>query len=29
MGIVMPEKAFIYADIERTSPIGFVRRGKN
>lgn len=28
MGIVMPEKAFIYADIERTSPIGFVRRGK-
>ncbi len=27
-GIVMPEKAYIYADPERTSPIGYVRRGK-
>jgi uncharacterized small protein (DUF1192 family) len=28
LGIVMPEKAYIYADPDRTSPIGFVRRGK-
>lgn len=27
-GIVMPDKAYIYADPERSSPIGFVRRGK-
>lgn len=27
-GIVMAEKAFIYADPDRTSPIGFVSRGK-
>lgn len=28
LGIVMTEKAYIYADPDRTSPIGFVRRGK-